>query len=148
MISAALTGFVFLADQMTKNMVFKKYPLHSTRPLVDSFLYLTPTQNRGSAFGFFQGSVLFFIVMSASALLLMLVAVRRFKMDMSAHIGFCVLMGGALGNLYDRVRHQYVLDFLDLKFWPVFNVADVAIVAGTLLLAAAVMRKSSRGVMS
>lgn len=126
---------------MTKTMVFNKFPMHSSRPIIYPFLYLTPTQNRGSAFGYFQGSVPFFIAASVAAIVLMVFAVRKMKLGIRSHIGFSVLMGGAFGNLWDRVRHHYVLDFLDLKFWPVFNVADVAIVAGTLLIAAGYIRK-------
>ncbi len=139
----SLMSFVFLADQMTKKMVLQHFPLHSTRPLLFHVLYLTPTQNRGSAFGFFQGGVPFFAASSLAAIAFMLLAARRLKMNFSAQLGFCVLLGGAFGNLWDRVRHQYVVDFLDLKFWPVFNVADVAIVLGTFLLVLDFMRKKA-----
>lgn len=141
--SISLMSFVFLADQMTKKIVLQHFPLHSTRPLLDSFLYLTPTENRGSAFGLFQGSVPFFIASSLTAIAFMLLAARRLKMNFRAQLGFCILMGGAFGNLWDRVRHQYVVDFLDLKFWPVFNVADMAIVLGTCLLVVDFMRKKT-----
>lgn len=134
-------AFVFFVDQMTKALVITLFPWHTTRPVFFSLLYITPTQNRGSAFGLFQGGVFIFSMLSVAALCVMVFAVRRMQSSFLVHLGFCMVLGGALGNLSDRVRFHYVVDFLDLKFWPVFNVADAAIVFGMICIAADVIRK-------
>lgn len=122
-------------------LILRSFPWHSSSPSVIPFLYITPTQNRGSAFGLFQGGVLVFSVLSLAAIGIMMFIMRRIQGAHFAYVGFCLVLGGALGNLFDRVRFHYVVDFLDLKFWPVFNVADMAIVAGMIFIAVDIWRK-------
>lgn len=137
----AAAAFVFIVDQMTKALVVKYFPWHTTRPVFFSLLYITPTQNRGSAFGLFQGGAHFFAMLSVAALCVMVFFIRRIHNSFLSHLGFFMVLGGALGNLADRVRFHYVVDFLDLKFWPVFNGADAAIVFGMACIAVDVIRK-------
>ena len=96
---------------------------------------LTYVENRGSAFGLFQNQTLFFIVIGVLVVAGILIG-QRFIPAHRTTLAICLgmLLGGATGNLIDRVRFGHVFDFIDLTWWPVFNVADSAIVVGVLIL--------------
>lgn len=104
-------------------------------PLIPSVFHLTYVQNRGAAFGLFQGQQVLFIVL---ALLVIAWLVRELAVESSAspvaRWGCALVLGGAAGNLLDRLRFGYVVDFIDLRVWPVFNVGDSAITIGVSLL--------------
>ena len=104
-------------------------------PLVPSVLHLTYVQNRGAAFGLFQGQQLLFIVV-AFGIIAWLVRELACRPSASRAVwwGCALVLGGATGNLLDRLRLGYVVDFIDLRVWPVFNVGDSAITVGVTLL--------------
>lgn len=100
-------------------------------PLVGDLLRLTYVENRGAAFGLLQNQTLFFVVVGV--VVIGVIAASYHQMGRpSLLLSLCLglQMGGAIGNLIDRVRDGYVVDFLELPYWPVFNVADSAICVG------------------
>ncbi len=108
-----LTAFIVaLLDQLTK-LIFK----------------LTSTKNYGAAFGLFQGYRWLFI--AAALIVIFMIFKFRNKFN-SLALGF--LLGGTLGNLIDRVFYGYVIDFIDVGFWPSFNTADLFSTLGVILL--------------
>jgi signal peptidase II len=128
-------GLVVIADQTTKLMVVAWLP--AREPLrVTSWLHLTYLENRGAAFGVLQNQTLFFIAVGV-VVVVGLVASYRYLPTVPPllNLGLGLQLGGALGNLVDRVRQGYVVDFIDLSWWPVFNVADAAILVGVAILA-------------
>lgn len=128
-------SFIFLLDQITKLIIVAKFELgESIR--VFPFFHLTFVTNTGTAFGLFQGVNLLFIIITISIIVGMIVWRKNFLTgSIWATIGFCMVLGGALGNLSDRIFRHVVVDFLDFLVWPVFNIADMSICIGTGLLA-------------
>jgi signal peptidase II len=137
--------FVVLFDQWTKALVVSRVSLGESIPVVRNFLHLTHTQNPGIAFGLFglqrgpyQNLVL--IGLSVTALVVVAFLARRYPSNrMGMQTAFALIIGGAAGNLWDRIVFGQVTDFVDVFYhdyhWPVFNVADSAISVGVTLLA-------------
>jgi signal peptidase II len=130
-----IAGLTLAADQLTKCLTVASFTPGESLPLLPPLLHLTYIQNAGAAFGLFKGQQVLFIVLS---LLVMGVIVRELvtKRSMAAATqwGCGLVLGGATGNLIDRLRLGYVIDFIDLRVWPVFNVGDSAITVGVALL--------------
>lgn len=128
---------VFAADQVSKQWVQQKLLLDESRPIFGQAFLLTLTHNTGGAWGLLpQGNVIFiaFAVLAVVALIFAYHWMRR--VDLLVGAAFALALGGALGNLLDRVRYGFVVDFFYAKIihWPIFNVADSAISLGILLL--------------
>lgn len=127
-------SLILLADRLSKFLVMARMTEGQSIPLIPPVLYLTYVQNRGAAFGFFQGKV---ILLSAIAVLCLLFILTQWKMIMtrSAFVrwGVFIAFAGAIGNLIDRLRWGAVIDFIDIRIF-VFNIADAAIVFGVALL--------------
>jgi signal peptidase II len=139
--TVALIGIstsVAVADQLTKFLVVSAIGpgrLESRFEVVDHWLALEYTQNRGAAFGVLSGlgpilTAASFAILSGLLLLYM----RQTKPLQWLTIAIGLITGGALGNLIDRVRLGHVIDFLSVGPWPNFNVADSAITVGVLIL--------------
>ena len=135
---------VLLLDQWTKGIVVRSFQLHESRPVIPGFFDLTYVQNSGAAFGLFASvdSSLKAIVLNSVAVIVFLIvsayALRSSLKSVRLQVGLALILGGAVGNLLDRVRFTYVVDFIDFSIsghhWPAFNVADSAICAGVALL--------------
>lgn len=136
---------VVALDQASKAAVQMLLPERASLVLAP-FLRLTHITNTGSAFGLFQGRTLFLIGASVVGLVV-LILVYGHNHRSHPLLRWCIglMVGGALGNLVDRVRLGYVVDFVDLGWWPVFNLADSAIVVGISGLALAFLVAQSRG---
>jgi signal peptidase II len=134
---------ILALDQATKYLVATRFPLYETKPLISGFFNLVHIRNSGGAFGIMNrpGTDWGFILLGATlgAVALLLFWFYRLKSE-ERGIAFplSLILGGALGNLLDRVRLGEVIDFLDFHLgpyhWPAFNVADSAITVGTLWL--------------
>lgn len=135
-----LSIFIVLADQLAKSAATKY--LMGQRPveIIKNFVELHYVKNYGAAFGILQNQRWFFIVITSIVVFAMVVYMLKNSGSLTilSKISISMLSGGAIGNLIDRVRLGYVVDFikLDLKIYnfPVFNIADMFIVAGTALL--------------
>ena len=132
--------FVFLLDILSKNFIQKKI-IYGEQIEITSFLSLVHFQNTGAAFSFLsdQGGWqrYFLIAISLLAVLYIPWLINQYKKNILIVIGLFLILGGAIGNLYDRISYGYVIDFIYLHFaefyWPAFNVADSAISLGVLL---------------
>jgi signal peptidase II len=133
-----VAGFVLLLDQLSKNLIEAYLPLYQSWAPSESiapYFRLTHTSNTGIAFGLLPTGSSFFIWTSAIVAL----AIVIYNYGLSAEEGKLRLalglqLAGALGNLVDRLRLGHVTDFLDFGPWPVFNLADLSVVTGALLL--------------
>ena len=132
--------FVFLLDILSKNFIQKKI-IYGEQVEITSFLSLVHFQNTGAAFSFLsdQGGWqrYFLIAISLLAVLYIPWLINQYKKNILIVIGLLLILGGAIGNLYDRISYGYVIDFIYLHFaefyWPAFNVADSAISLGVLM---------------
>jgi signal peptidase II len=149
-LTALLAAGVILADQLIKLIVVRAVPLGAEVALIPGVLWLTNVENTGIAFGLFRGVPLPVLVAAALTVIFLLFYNWTRPGSGRSHDAFSrtalgALAGGAGGNLLDRVRLGYVVDYLDLRVWPVFNLADAAVViGGALLLVAAVRQRSPR----
>ncbi len=130
-----LSVAVFIADQATKYIIVASLSLFEAVKVLP-FFSIVYVRNTGSAFGMFSGlGNLFFIIIASVAIVVVAVLIVR---DSENRTGLSLVLGGAAGNLCDRLTHGYVVDFLDVHagshHWPAFNVADSALTVGILLL--------------
>ena len=138
---AALTVAV---DQLSKWLVRSTFVPQQSLPILPGILHLTYVQNTGAAFSLFQGQVAALSVVSVLVAGWIGWELLRRESLVGGHAGLPLnslglILGGAIGNLIDRLRFGYVEDFIDLRVWPVFNVADSAISVGVSLLLLAQM---------
>jgi signal peptidase II len=133
---AAVAFAALAADQLTKYLVTSNLSLDESVHIVGSF-WIHHVRNSGIAFGLFSQATAVVIVLTGAAVLWMLVFFAR---SGARHpvlpVALGLVIGGSLSNLLDRVRLGYVTDFLDLRWWPAFNLADSFIVVGVLVLLA------------
>ena len=126
---------ILCLDQVSKLIIRRKMVVRQSIPVVSNVFHLTYIRNTGAAFSLFAKHTKALIV--ASILIIMLV-VLSFNHLTKGHelmrFAVALVIAGALGNLIDRLRFGYVVDFIDLQFFPVFNVADMAIFIGIALL--------------
>jgi len=132
---------VFVADQLSKGMI-DKLPEDYSHTVIPGLFKIIHAENPGVAFGLFQNAAPFFrdLLITASSLALLVVLGLLWRSKQSARTGYAMalIIGGACGNLFDRMLHGKVVDFLlffvGAHSWPVFNLADSAIVIGAGLL--------------
>ena len=145
-----IVGVIVALDQVTKALVDDFMTLHESRTIVEGLVRLTYVQNRGAAFGILSEaglpyqSLMFSVV---SLLALLAIALYAWRMPVQSRLpqtALALVMGGAIGNLLDRARLGYVIDYVDVYWgahhWPAFNVADSAITVGVALLVLDILR--------
>ena len=135
MLPLLITIAITLLDQWTKLWVRNEFLLNESREVIPGFFNLTHLRNPGAAWGLFGGHNTFLTVLSIVMLAAIFIFRRSFLSDTWEHrVALGCMVGGILGNLMDRFRWGYVVDFLDFHVagyhWPVFNVADTAICVG------------------
>lgn len=128
----AVIAVVVGLDQLTKYLIASFMSTGQTVTVIPRLLYLTYIQNPGAAFGLLPYRTIFFIAITLIVMVFMLIYYRALpKSFYIMRLGLALQLGGALGNLIDRLRYGQVIDFIDLQFLPpVFNLADSAIVIG------------------
>ena len=130
---------IIILDQLTKEIVRSNMPLYTSWapfPALENFFRFTHATNTGVAFGLFQnGNGIFAIFVSAIAIGIIVFNQRLAPGNPLLRVALGLQLGGAIGNLIDRLTQGYVTDFLDFGPWPIFNVADMAVVGGVILLA-------------
>jgi signal peptidase II len=147
-----VTAGIVVADQITKRLVAKTIELHDSHEIIPGLASLTHVRNRGAAFGFLSNAELpyqslLFSLLSLVALLA--IAAYAYKLPASqkwTQVALALIMGGAVGNLVDRMFHGFVIDFVDVYWrahhWPAFNVADSCISIGVVMLVLELLRPS------
>lgn len=141
---SAVALLVFIADRISKRMVVASVPLGTERQALPH-VWITNTQNPGAAFGVAQEATAFFLIASVVVAIGLVFYAARTPIGISTGVLLGLILGGTVGNGYDRLLHGTVTDFIALHFWPVFNVADSAISVGVvLLLIGYVLRQKGR----
>lgn len=136
MIFAVTAIVIVILDQLTKHLILTSMRPYESIPVIENVFHITFVRNPGAAFGILQNQTAFFIVVTIIVIFLLVgVYWKLARKNIILTTGLSLQLGGAVGNLIDRIRFSYVVDFLDFRVWPVFNVADMAIVTGVILLA-------------
>ncbi|MFZ2487229.1 MAG: signal peptidase II [Anaerolineae bacterium] len=138
-IIVGIAALVILLDQITKRWIEANLPVYESLapfPALHNFFTLTHFTNTGAAFGLFRDQNILFVAIGVVVLLSIIIYSRYLPHDMKiVQVALGLQLGGALGNMIDRVRIGHVTDFIYFHFWPAFNIADSSIVVGVLLLA-------------
>lgn len=144
--------FTFLIDQATKTIVQNVLELNKSIKVINNFFYLTLCHNTGISFSFLSNQRIIITILSILALAIIIYFIKSFKANMRNQVAFILIIGGLLGNLFDRIIYGYVRDFLDFYIfsydYPVFNAADIFIVIGVLLLIVAIIKGEDKSEVS
>ena len=134
---------VLIIDQLTKFIILKNFQPGESLPVIKNIFHISFVCNKGMAFGVFSKSIAgaaFIWISYISVIIIVFIFAFYKKFFHSTQIFLSLILAGAIGNLIDRIRFGCVIDFLDFRIWPVFNVADSAITVGTVLLILQVLR--------
>ena len=130
---------IFLVDQMTKLLIYNNSSLDNSVNIIPNFFSITYTKNYGAAWSIMQNQRLFLIMISLAALLLICyIMYKEKKINKYQNMYYGFLIGGIVGNLFDRIIHGYVIDFFDFNIFgynfPIFNISDIFIVVGIIMV--------------
>lgn len=127
---------LLLADQLVKQIIIQRLVIGESVPVIKSIFHITFVQNTGIAFGLLQDNPgILTALITVCVLLLAFFSYKILSRPLIEKIAYGLILGGALGNLVDRFRFGWVVDFLDFRIWPVFNLADSGITIGVILFA-------------
>jgi signal peptidase II len=138
----AIPFFIVCVDQLSKAWAGMALRPGESVPLLKGIFHLTLVHNTGAAFGMLRQYPRLFVIISAAAAMFILFFLARkgHTLGATGKTAFCFILGGTMGNLIDRIRAGYVIDFFDLRVWPVFNVADSFITVGAVFLGWTMLR--------
>jgi signal peptidase II len=134
---------VFLVDQGLERLVESSMRLGESIPVIPGVLHLTYIKNEGGAFGILDGHGSVLLLGSAVAVTFVLWMLLEGSLTHPMVLGCGLILGGAAGNLLDRLTAGEVTDYVDLRVWPIFNAADVAIVLGVATFLLATLRQQA-----
>ncbi|QQY78733.1 signal peptidase II [Keratinibaculum paraultunense] len=136
-----ITILVIVLDQITKYLAVKYLKGKSSFVIIEDFLQLYYVENYGAAFGILQNRKIFFIIVTSIVIIsiVFFLCKNPYNLSKIMQIALSMLLGGSIGNLIDRIRLGYVVDFISIRIgkgydFPVFNIADTFIVIGTFLI--------------
>lgn len=131
-----IIAVVVALDQLTKYLIRTNIELNQTIPLIEGIFHITYIQNTGAAFSMLQNKTIFLIVMQLAVIAIVLTYLikKRKKEHRCLLSSLSLIAAGGIGNLIDRSVNGYVVDFLDFRIWPIFNVADISVCVGCGLL--------------
>ncbi|NMB27607.1 MAG: signal peptidase II [Tissierellia bacterium] len=136
-----ITILIIVLDQVSKYVAVKYLKGNSPYIIIKNFFQLHYVENYGAAFGILQNRKIFFVIITSIVIvgIIFFLVKSSYGLNRMMEIALVILLGGSIGNLIDRIRLGYVVDFISVKFgkgydFPVFNIADMAIVIGTFLI--------------
>jgi signal peptidase II len=149
-----LSLFLFAMDRLSKSLVVSRLPLYDSVPVIPDFFHLTHVANTGALFGLMAGmdsplrGIVFITIPVLAIALILVFQFRTEESELPVQVGLSLILGGAMGNLYDRVLYGHVVDFLDFSLaghhWPAFNLADSSICLGVFTLVLDLLRHDRR----
>src|SRR5690625_2307479 len=130
--------FVILIDQWSKWIIVQRMDVREQIPVIDGFFSITSHRNKGAAWGILQDQMVFFYIVTVIVIVGIIYYLHKYlKGQVGLSIAISLILGGAIGNFIDRIFRKEVVDFLDFIIisydFPIFNVADSALVVGVLL---------------
>lgn len=125
---------ILILDRITKWVILNKHIIYY--PIIKNYLSFTPISNTGAAFSLFENQQIFLITISALAILFFVYYFSKEQLSLLPQLAWGCMLGGALGNFFDRISYKCVIDFINLEClqFPIFNVADIAISVGAVFL--------------
>ncbi len=139
-----ITLVIFILDQITKSLISTYLKLNESIEIIKDFFYIRYINNKGASWGILENNRILLIGLSIIAIIMIIRYSYSFKKTKLNTYGFGLLLGGILGNLSDRLIFGYVKDFLDFIIFrydfPVFNIADISIVIGVVLLIISILK--------
>ncbi len=139
-----ITTIIFFIDQLIKLIISSFLHLNQSLSIIPNFFNITYLENTGAAWSILYGHLSLLIVFSCIALFLIIYYMKKFVLNKRNIMAFGLIYGGLLGNLFDRLFHGYVIDYFDFKIfsynYPVFNIADMALVIGIFLIIVAIFK--------
>ena len=133
-----ISSIILFIDIISKRLVIGSLLVSESISIIDNFFRITYALNTGVAFSMIEGYVGFIIIMTVIVIMMIFKYVKNNNISKYEEIGYSFILGGAIGNLLDRVIYGYVIDFLDFNIFgydfPIFNIADSFIVIGVLIL--------------
>lgn len=136
-----LSIIIVLADQISKYFAIGKLKGAMSQVIIPGFLKFTYVENYGAAFGILKNKKMFFIITTSIIIIFISLFLIKYYYNINVfmRIGLGLLLGGAIGNFIDRLRFGYVVDFINVRLFnsydfPVFNIADISIVCGTIII--------------
>jgi signal peptidase II len=134
-LASSCATIIFVLDRLTKIAAADNIAYGTSIKVLPGIFHLTFILNNGTAFGLMKGQNTLFAILSVVAMILILAYIRRNRdLGLTVSLALGLILGGAAGNLFDRIKFGHVIDFLDFRVWPVFNVADSAITIGVSIL--------------
>lgn len=148
LVGGVLCGVLLAADQLSKNFVVHRLWPGQLMPVIPGYLNFIRSHNTGGVFSLLAGKPLLFTLLSLGAISLLIYLYTRLERKPLATLAAATILAGAFGNLIDRIRFGFVIDFVDLHIrgwhWYIFNVADAAISVGALVLVLATIIDEKR----
>ena len=139
-------ALVFAADRLTKYFIIRSLAPGQSVKIFPDIFHVTLVFNNGAAFGVLKNCGLFVTIFSFAAIVSILFIIYRApRLNWSYAASLALILGGAAGNLVDRLKFGYVIDFLDFRIWPVFNIADSCISIGVALIAFSIIFNKKSG---
>ena len=148
LISLITTCSIVIVDRVTKQFFASLLDVGESIPVIPNIIHFSLVHNTGIAFGLFKDHGLVFIIVPIIAIILLVFNIYYYQQNGQVLsrlyiVAFSLILAGAIGNLIDRIMFGYVVDFIDLRLWPVFNVADSAITIGAVIIAISCFRLST-----
>ena len=126
-----LAVVVVILDQWSKYYIQSQMSLGMSIPVIPEIFHLTYILNPGAAFGILENQRFFFVIIAVAMIAIVIYLYPRLpSKPLLLRLGIGLMAGGAVGNVIDRIKTGYVVDFFDFRIWPIFNIADIAIVVG------------------
>ena len=147
-----ISSIMVLIDQISKILISNYLKVGSSIKIIKDFFYIKYINNKGASWGILENQRLFLIVVSVLSIIIIISYMKNSKNTKLNIVTYALLLGGIIGNLIDRILFGYVKDFLDFYIFsydfPVFNIADMFIVIGVLLMIISCIRGEKYGISS
>lgn len=132
---------ILVLDRLTKILIVRTMTEFQSIPVIPGVFHLTYVRNAGAAFSLLPNRTTFFVIVSLAVAVAVAIFGPRFaRLGPAWAVALGLVLGGTLGNLWDRMTSGLVIDFLDVRVWPVFNVADSSLVIGVIILSYLIIR--------
>lgn len=144
MLFPLISFLVLLSDQAVKYLIHSLMKPNQSVPVIKDIIHITYVQNEGAAFGLFAGMTPFLLISGGLIIAAIIYFHNKMRFNDRLRVPLALLLGGSLGNMFDRLFRSYVIDYIDFRFFPVFNIADIMINLGIFLMIVRLFMKEEK----